>query len=201
MKGDDDWGEWSGDFRHAPEPGVAAREIARTVRRRQWVHVAKAVGDVAAYLFGMGVFLVLSMTKPVVWPLASAVLPAFVVALAYSVHVRKGTWSASGETVAAFVELEWRRRRVDVALLRFAQGLLAFLVLGFCVWLPFLLASRGEPRSGGVWRIGLALAFTAATFAGTWAYLAFKLRSARGKLAQAAELRESVADGEAGVAL
>lgn len=192
MKVDDEWGEWAADFRHPAGPPPDPTAVIESARKGLWKQVAKSVVEIVSHVFAMVVFALLSMKVPKIWPYASLVIPAFAVSLVFTIRARFGTWKASAETVSAFVELEWRRKRAEVTLLRFGHGLLAVLVLGFAVWLPYFLANgQGRPDLGLTFLVA-RLVFAVVTFVGTWLYMRHKLRLANEKLARVAEVRDAL---------
>lgn len=192
MKVDDEWGEWAADFRHPAGAPPDPKEVIESARRGLWKQLAKTVVEVVSHVFAMVVFALLSVKVPKLWPYASLVIPAFAVSLVFTIRARFGTWKASAETVSAFVELEWRRKRAEVALLKFGHGLLAVLVLGFAVWLPYFLASgQGRPDLGVPFLVA-RLVFAVVVFVGTWLYMRHKLRRANEKLARVAEVRDAI---------
>lgn len=196
MKPDDEWNEWASDFRHAPGPAPDPSEIIESARKGFWKLVGKISVEVVAHVFAIVVFGLLSVKVPKIWPYASLVMPAFAVSLAFTIHARAGTWKASAETVRAFVELEWRRKRAELAILRFSEYLLGVLVLGFAIWLPYFLASgQGRPDLGMPFLVA-RLVFAVATFVGTWLYVRHKIRVAKGKLLRVEQIRDSVVEAK-----
>jgi 4-amino-4-deoxy-L-arabinose transferase-like glycosyltransferase len=197
MKTDDEWGEWASDFRHAKGAGPDPAEVIASARRGFWKVAGKMTIEVVAHVFAIVVFGVLSVKVPHLWPYASLVMPAFAASLAFTIHARTGTWKASAETVRAFVDLEWRRKRAELAVLRFSQGLLGVLVVGFAIWLPYFLASgQGRPDLGMAFLVA-RLVFAVATFVGSWLYIRHKIRGARERLARVEQVRASLVDGSA----
>lgn len=190
----DDWGTWAKDFRSAPTPPADIDAIVKASRRGIWGWAGKATVDVVAHTFGFVVFALLAVKVPAVWPLASLVMPAFLFSLGYGFHVRKGTWAAPGRSTAAYVELEWRRKRGELRLQRFGRVLLAILAIGFGVWLPFFLATgNGRPELGLPFLIA-RLVFSVLTFVGTWLYLGHKVRKATAELDRLARVRASLTE-------
>lgn len=197
MKQGDEWERWAKDFQSAPAPPADVEAIVEASRRRMWGWAGKATVDVVAHTFGFVVFGLLCVRIPAVWPFASLVMPAFLFSLAYSFHARRGTWAAPGRSSAAYVELEWRRKRGELRIHRSGRVLLAVLAVGFSVWLPFFLATgNGRPELGLPFLIA-RLAFAVATFAGTWAYLNHKIRRATAELDRLARVRASLSNDEA----
>lgn len=195
MKPDDEWGEWASDFRHAPGPSPDPAEVIDSARKGFWKLAGKMTVEVVAHVFAIVVFGVLSMKVPHIWPYASLVMPAFAASLAFTIHARTGTWKASAETVRAFVDVEWRRKRAEVAILRFSQGLLGVLVAGFAIWLPYFLASgQGRPELGMAFLVA-RLVFSVVTFVGAWLYIRHKIQVAREKLARVEQVRASLVEG------
>lgn len=198
MKTDDEWGEWAADFRHAPGPTPDPTEVLEAARKGSVALAAKLAVDVVAHVFAIVVFAVLCTKVPAVWPYASLVMPAFAISLAFTLHTRAGTFRASAETVSAFVDVELRRKRAEVRLLRFGQGLLGVLVVGFAIWLPYFLASgQGRPDLGVPFLVA-RLVFAVITFVGTWLYLRHKLRVASERLTRVERVRESIVERPAG---
>ncbi|MBK6519069.1 MAG: hypothetical protein IPM79_38750 [Polyangiaceae bacterium] len=195
MKLDDDWGEWAADYRHATGPGPDAAEIVEKARRGTTKQVAKLALEIVASLFAIVVLAVLSAKVERMWPLASLVIPGVMLSLGYSIHARRGTWSAAAQTVSAFVELEWRRQRVELTLLRVGQVSFIVFVTGFSIWLPYFLASGRERLDDGPWFLIARLCFAVLSLGATWLYLGHKVRRSRDKLARLERVRRSVTDG------
>lgn len=196
MKVDDEWSEWASDFRHAPGPPPDPTEVIESARKGFWKLVGKTSVEVLAHVFAIVVFGVLSVKVPKIWPYASLVMPAFAVSLAFTIRARAGAWKASAETVKAFVDVEWRRKRAEVAILRFSEGLLGVLALGFAIWLPYFLASgQGRPDLGMPFLVA-RLVFAVVTFVGTWLYVRHKIRVAKDKLGHIERVRDSLVESK-----
>ena len=194
---DDEWGSWAADFRHAAGPSPEAAAVVEAARRGHVKLAFKLGVEIAAHVFVVVVFSLLCVREPKVWPFASLVLPAFFVSLGFTLHARSGTWSAVTDTVRAFVELEWRRKRAEVRLLRFGRRLLAVLVVGFAIWLPYFLASGGgRPDLGLPFRVA-RLCFGVITFAGAFLYIGHKERAAKQAFERIASIKQSLDGAEA----
>ena len=192
MTPDDEWSRWTEDYRSVEGPTPEAAAIIATARGGHWRRVADITVQVASHVFGIVAFAVLSVTVKHLWPFASLVIPAFGASLAFTVWVRFGTWRAAADTVVAFVDVAWRRRRAEVIMLRASEILLGVLALGFAIWLPYFLASgQGRPDLGMPFLVA-RLVFAVVTFLGTWLYLRFKLRRAVAKLEEVARVRDSL---------
>jgi hypothetical protein len=192
---DDEWGEWAADFRHAAGPAPEVSTVVEVARRGHLKQAARLALEIVSYAFAMVVLLLLCVRVPQVWPFASLVVPALFVSLGYTLHERSGTWSAAAETVSAFVDLEWRRKRAEVRLVRFARALLVVLVVGFAIWLPYFLASGGGRVELGIPFLIARICFAIATFVLVWLYVAHKERAARRAFARVDALRRSLSEG------
>lgn len=196
----DEWGEWAKDFRSTPTPPADVEAIVATARRRALRWTAKAIVDVAAHVFGFVAFGLLSVKVPAVWPLASLVMPTFLLSLGYGLHARRGTWSAPGKSSAAYVDLEWRRTRGTLRIHQAGRVLLGVLAVGFAVWVPFFLAGgNGRPDLGMPFLV-LRLALAVVTFVATWLFLSHKVRTTSAELERLGRVRASLAEDE-GVAI
>ncbi|MFO0611622.1 MAG: hypothetical protein U0414_03470 [Polyangiaceae bacterium] len=200
MSTDDEWGEWAKDFRSAPTPPTDVEQIVVRARKSALSWSAKAAVDVVAHVFGFVAFGLLSVKVPAVWPFASLVMPAFLLSLGYGLHVRRGTWSAPSKSAAAYVEVEWRRKRGALRIHRAGRVLLGVLAVGFSIWVPFFLAGgNGRPDLGMAFLVA-RLAFAVATFVGTWVYLSHKIRACAVELERLRRVRESLGE-EGGVVM
>jgi hypothetical protein len=197
---DDEWGEWAADFRHAAGPSPEASAVVEAARRGHLKQGAKLAVEVVAHVFVVVVFSLLCVREPRVWPFASLVLPAFFVSLGYTLHARSGTWSAAAETVRGFVDLEWRRKRAEVRLLRFGRRLLAVLAVGFAIWLPYFLAAGGGRADLGLPFLVARLCFAVVTFTGAFLYIGHKERAAKRAFDRIDSIKQSL-DGTSSVAV
>lgn len=192
MSSGDEWDVWARDFRSAPTPPTDVERIVARARRSSLSWSAKTAVDVLAHVFGFVVFGLLSVREPTVWPFASLVMPAFLLSLGYGLHVRRGTWSAPGNSAAAYVEVEWRRKRGTLRIHRAGRVLLAVLAVGFSIWVPFFLSGgKGRPDLGMGFLVA-RLAFAVVTFAGTWLYLNHRIRKAAAEVDRLGRVRASL---------
>ncbi len=192
MKKDEEWARWASDFQRDAGPTVNPSEVIAAVRRGTWKQVAQTGVQVAAHVFAIVAYAVLSVKVKFLWPFAALVIPAFSASLGIMLWTRFGTWRADGETVGAFVDLEWRRKRGELVFLRVSEVLIGVLAMGFAIWLPYFLAhGQGRPDLGMPF-LAARLVFAVAVFVGTWFYLRYQIRQAKLKLDRVAQVRASV---------
>jgi len=181
---DPEWATLQEDFHRLAEPPAAAALRRRVERHDRWLRWLFAGELTLAAVFVGGPLLWLAIAAPPwKWAWAATLWSYTAVALAYAIWNRRGVWTASGDSLAAQLELEARRCRrarrtlLFVPLLMVAEA--AAIVALFEAYFP-----------GGLARAWQLLAACGAGVA-VWAVL-FELQI-RGRLARLAALERELA--------
>lgn len=191
--GDREWEAWAEDWR--AEPGDdPPPDLLRRVRRQGRLMLALTVAELlfSGAMLGFSTWFVWSRPRPlwVVWLVAVWVFT--LVAQAYSLVNRAGTWRPAAQTTRAFLELCHRRCLRKLRTVRFVPWLLAaelgFLV-AFGLWL--YLSGMETPVPGlpiyleaGGWASALTLGYCL--------WLVWYRRRALRELAQLEELQRGL---------
>lgn len=193
MKHDDDWDVWASDFKSEPIGPDVSKLVARATRDT-WLARGKLAIELGAYGFGIVAYGALSSRVDHLWPMAAFVSVVFVVATAYTLHARRGTWAAAAGEVSAYVELAVRRKRADLRVARLGGVVFFVLSLGLAVWLPYFIATTKDPLAGTWLAVPTRLAFGVAFLIGVAVYLRYKIGRERAELARLEAIRASLRD-------
>jgi hypothetical protein len=183
-----DWSQWGELWREQPAVDVA--RLQRIASRKLWRMRILVVLEIAGSI-GACVQCVrlanLTMGRWHLWSIATLV---FVLALQWMyLHVRRGTWRASGKDVQSLLRLTLQRAAAGIRLAKInLWGTLAWVTLSLLVGLPELEPSRwqADPRLKSL--LVLQLAINGPLIVAAIAFYLWYIRRQRARIARIQEL-------------
>lgn len=181
---DNDWSQWGELWRDQPTADVA--RLRREVTRKRWRMRVFVTLEIIASVFACGQCVWLAMTvsgRWRWWGVASLLLVLLLQTL--YLHVRRGTWRASGHDVTSLLRLTLARARAGIRLAWInLWSTLAWLALTLLVSAPELAPSRWEADPKLRLVLTLQVAINGPLIVATIALCAWYIRRQRRRIAR-----------------
>ncbi|WP_157956455.1 hypothetical protein [Dyella sp. C11] len=183
-----DWSQWGELWREQPEVDVA--RLQRTASRKLWRMRTLVTLEIAGSIVACAQCVRLAMLTTGRWHLWSMASLVFVLALQWLyLHVRRGTWRASGDDVHSLLKLTLQRAAAGIRLAKLnIWATLAWVAVSVVVGLPELEPARwqADPRLKSM--LVLQVAVNAPLMVGIFAFYFWYIRRQRARIVRIHDL-------------